>query len=108
MALRKKIVHTEIGQVSPYEFDGTLEGIKKLVTELKEKYKNFDNVRIDFYNPWDEEPPYFTVYGDRLETDVELDKRQRELTRKKVSKAERKEKRRRQYENLRQEFDGDS
>ena len=83
----------ETTSVDSYSFEGKLEDIIEMFQDWKEEGK-WEGIEIDYY----EDGNHYQLYKHREETDVEVERR---------TKAEEydKERRRKEYEKLRKEFE---
>jgi hypothetical protein len=83
------------------DLEGSLDSIIEALIEAREKYKHFDNLRIDEETAYDG-GYYYYLRGDTLETDQEEELR---IKREKEYEKSRLEQDRRQYEALKAKFE---
>jgi hypothetical protein len=71
----RKFVLVTIQRVRCDELEGDFQEVRKflLASERKAKKDGFRNVKLTFHQQYDE--PWFEVWGERLETDKEYDRR---------------------------------
>lgn len=88
--VRKKIT-VDVEDLSLWEFEGTLDDIKRRVNDLYEKYGGDARISYGQYDRWDDSYS-FRVSVTRDETDEERDKRLKEEKAAKDSREERERK----------------
>ena len=107
--MTKKPAKIRVRETQKYwgEFEGSLESIiHSLQSELDD---GWEGVEMEYERDYGSFCPHeaYYLYKHRLETDKEYEKRMKGLEKKKAAKLSAKEKRRKQYEQLREEFGND-
>ena len=95
-----------------YSFEGNINKLINKLVEIRQDATNqgYEDIRIVLeHHSWSDDDDY-GIYGTRLETDLEFNKRIRTEKKKRESNLKRKltlkEKRRKKYVQLKKEFDG--
>lgn len=98
--MKRREIRVAIAKYGRYCFPKLDEFIATLSNVLAENKDKFGNINIDIEEDYEygEKITYLEVYGYRLETDEELEKRKKQ-------EDEAKEYRRKQYETLKKEFE---
>ena len=91
----------ETKSIDSYSFDGNLEDIIEMLQDWKNE-GNWEGVEIEYDY---ENGNSYQLYKHCEETDKEYDKRMRLLEKEKSEKIKAKERRRKEYEKLRKEFE---
>lgn len=106
---KRLLTGTYIQDISIYDFEGTLDEVINSLGALKALHSQFDNLSIEVVQSY--EDVFFTLVGDRLETDEEFESRiqeekQREQRKlKRLAKTQKKaEDERKLYERLKKKF----
>ncbi len=120
----KKWITEKIEDIHSYTIEGPLSDLIKGLQKIFDEYTNkgFINLRLEDATDYDETSTRFGLYGDRIETDREFEKRlektkkdkerqakykERDKERRAIQKQKEQEGKRTLYEKLKAEFEGE-